>query len=33
VPIQASYPLAPVDQALKTLGSQHTQGKVAITLP
>jgi NADPH:quinone reductase len=33
VPIQASYPLAQVDQALKTLGGQHTQGKLAITLP
>jgi NADPH:quinone reductase-like Zn-dependent oxidoreductase len=33
VPIQASFPLAQVDQALKTLGGQHTQGKVAITLP
>jgi NADPH2:quinone reductase len=33
VPIQASYPLAQVDQALKTLGSQHTQGKLAITRP
>jgi NADPH2:quinone reductase len=33
VPIQASYPLAQVDQALKTLGAQHTQGKLAITLP
>jgi NADPH2:quinone reductase len=33
VPIQASSPLAQVDQALKTLGGQHTQGKVAITLP
>jgi NADPH:quinone reductase len=32
VPIQASYPLAQVDQALKTLGGQHTQGKVAITV-
>jgi NADPH:quinone reductase len=33
VPIQASYPLTQADQALKTLGGQHTQGKVAITLP
>jgi NADPH:quinone reductase len=33
VPIQASYPLAQADQALKTLTSQHTQGKLAITLP
>jgi NADPH2:quinone reductase len=33
VPVQASYPLAQVDQALKTLGGQHTQGKLAITLP
>ncbi len=32
VPIQASYPLAQVDQALKALGGQHTQGKVAITV-
>jgi NADPH:quinone reductase len=33
VPIQASYPLAQADQALKALASQHTQGKLAITLP
>jgi NADPH:quinone reductase len=33
VPIQASYSLAQVDQALKALASQHTQGKLAITLP
>ena len=33
VPIQASYPLAQVDQALKDLAGQHTQGKLAITLP
>jgi NADPH:quinone reductase-like Zn-dependent oxidoreductase len=33
VPIQASYPLAQVDQALKDLTGQHTQGKLAITLP
>jgi NADPH2:quinone reductase len=33
VPIQANYPLAQADQALKTLGGQHTQGKLAITLP
>jgi len=36
VPIQASYPLARADQALKALKaltSQHTQGKLAITLP
>jgi NADPH2:quinone reductase len=33
VPIQASYPLAQVDRAIKTLGGQHTQGKLAITLP
>jgi len=33
VPIQASYPLAQADQALKALGGQHTQGKLAITLP
>jgi NADPH:quinone reductase len=32
VPIQASYPLAQADQALKALTSQHTQGKLAITL-
>ncbi len=33
VPVQASYPLAAqVDQALKALGGQHTQGKVAITV-
>jgi NADPH:quinone reductase len=32
-PIQASYPLAQADQALKALGGQHTQGKLAITLP
>jgi NADPH2:quinone reductase len=33
VPIQASYPLVQADQALKALPSQHTQGKLAITLP
>jgi NADPH:quinone reductase len=33
VPIQASYPLAQADQALKNLTGQHTQGKLAITLP
>lgn len=33
VPIQASYPLAQVDQALKDLTGQHTQGKLAVTLP
>jgi NADPH:quinone reductase len=33
VPIQASYPLAQADQPLKALTSQHTQGKLAITLP
>jgi NADPH:quinone reductase-like Zn-dependent oxidoreductase len=33
VPIQASYPMAEADQALKDLGGQHTQGKLAITLP
>jgi NADPH:quinone reductase-like Zn-dependent oxidoreductase len=33
VPIQASYPLAQADQALKALGAHHTQGKLAITLP
>ena len=33
VPIQASYPLAQADHALKALTSQHTQGKLAITLP
>jgi NADPH:quinone reductase-like Zn-dependent oxidoreductase len=33
VPIQASYPLAQVDQALKDLAGQHTQGKLAVTLP
>lgn len=32
MPIQASYPLAQVDQALKDLGGQHTQGKLAITV-
>ena len=32
VPIQASYPLAQADQALKALTGQHTQGKLAITL-
>ena len=32
VPVQASYPLAQVDQALKALGGQHTQGKLAITV-
>jgi hypothetical protein len=33
VPIQASYPLASADQALKDLTGQHTQGKLAVTLP
>jgi NADPH2:quinone reductase len=33
VPMQARYPLAQADQALKALTSQHTQGKLAITLP
>jgi NADPH:quinone reductase len=33
VPCQASYPLAQADQALKALTSQHTQGKLVITLP
>jgi NADPH:quinone reductase-like Zn-dependent oxidoreductase len=33
VPIQATYPLAQADQALKALTGQHTQGKLAITLP
>jgi NADPH:quinone reductase-like Zn-dependent oxidoreductase len=33
VPVQASYPLAQADQALEALTSQHTQGKLAITLP
>jgi NADPH2:quinone reductase len=33
VPIQASYPMAQADQALKALTGQHTQGKLAITLP
>jgi NADPH:quinone reductase len=32
VPIQTSYPLAQVDQALKALTGQHTQGKLAITV-
>jgi NADPH:quinone reductase-like Zn-dependent oxidoreductase len=30
VPIQAGYPLAKADQALKALTTQHTQGKLAI---
>jgi NADPH:quinone reductase len=33
VPIQATYPLAQAGQALKDLTGQHTQGKLAITLP
>jgi NADPH:quinone reductase-like Zn-dependent oxidoreductase len=33
VPIQASYSLAEVDQAFKDLAGQHTQGKLAVTLP
>jgi NADPH:quinone reductase len=33
VPIQASYPLAQADQALEALATQHTQGKLGITLP
>ena len=32
VPIQASYPLAQADQALKALTTQHTQGKVGIAV-
>ena len=32
VPIQASYPLAQADQALKALTGQHTHGKLAITV-
>ena len=32
VHIQASYPLAQADQALKALTTQHTQGKLAISL-
>ena len=33
VPIRATYPLAQADQALKALTTQHTQGKLSITLP
>jgi hypothetical protein len=33
VPIQASYPLAQADQALNALTTQHTQGKLGITVP
>jgi NADPH:quinone reductase-like Zn-dependent oxidoreductase len=33
VPIQASYPLDQAGQALEALTGQHTQGKLAITLP
>jgi NADPH:quinone reductase-like Zn-dependent oxidoreductase len=33
VPIQASYPLAQTGQALADLTGQHTQGKLAVTLP
>ena len=33
VPIQASYPLAQAGQALADLTGQHTQGKLAVTLP
>jgi NADPH:quinone reductase len=32
VAIQATYPLAQADQALKALTGQHTQGKLSITL-
>jgi NADPH2:quinone reductase len=32
VPIRASFPLAEADQALKALTTQHTQGKLAITV-
>jgi NADPH:quinone reductase-like Zn-dependent oxidoreductase len=33
VPIQGGYPLAQAGQALQTLTGQHTQGKLAITIP
>ena len=33
VPIQATYTLGQADQALKALTTQHTQGKLSITLP
>jgi NADPH:quinone reductase-like Zn-dependent oxidoreductase len=33
VPIQATHPLAEAGQALKALTTQHTQGKIAITVP
>jgi hypothetical protein len=33
VPIQATYSLGRADQALKALTTQHTQGKLSITLP
>jgi len=33
VPIQAAHPLAEAGQALKALTTQHTQGKIAITVP
>ena len=32
-PIQGSYPLAQAGRALQTLTGQHTQGKLAITIP
>jgi hypothetical protein len=33
VPIHVSYTLDQADQAQKALTGQHTQGKLAITLP
>ena len=32
VHIQDTYPLERADEALRTLGSTHTQGKLAITI-
>jgi NADPH2:quinone reductase len=33
VPIQATYPLNRADEAIKALTTQHTQGKLSITVP
>lgn len=33
VPIQATYPLSRADEAIEALTTQHTQGKLSITMP
>jgi NADPH2:quinone reductase len=33
VPIQATYPLSRADEAIEVLTTQHTQGKLSITVP